>query len=731
VKKLYIVLIIIGLSFVLLLTSLSSIVRWYVVKHSPELVGRQIEIKELHFNYFKTAVRIDDFVMHEACKPDTFLSFSELYVNYDPWALLTNEYAFSEIRLINPHISVIQNDSVFNFDDLLKSSDTTQVAQPQDTTREDFRFLIRNIKLSGGLIDYDDQKVKNHLTMRNLDIEIPQIAWDSRQSDVGISFQIGKKGVIGLGAKVNNQKRIFNVTVSTQNVDLGLFTNYAKSYVDVTSLKGYLTSALSLDGSMDDPTGVKLSGKVQVDSLLMMDGNATPILSAGCIKTSIRNIDMKNFRFEFNNIIAQNTRIEAILKRDGANLEAFFKPYFIADSIASQNIDTTIVTNELPLVYQIDTLRIEQSSLYFKDLTLNREFAYELGDINATMTNLTESSTSVPLQFALVLNKKGTLKGTMNFDMVDLYNFNTKCNVSKMDLVSFSPYSEHFIASPITQGVFNYNLSVTMNKTNLVNQNKVDIDFLKFGKRTHDSTAVKAPVRLALYILKDADERIAFDLPVQGNPSEPAFSLRKLIWKTLGNFFVKVAAEPFNAMAGLVSANPEDIKQLPLEVGVDTLSDANKERLHKIAEIMRQKPELRFTFVQTTNVKAEKEALAVQWAKALYVKTQNPAVDSLAQLKMANRLSLSNEDFNAFLAAQPASAGAPTTQEACHRLIGDERLQQLVLQRINHRSLSLSNCLSDVEMFHSQDFIVKIADGDVVSDASSDSMFKIEVGLGN
>lgn len=730
-KKFYIALIIIGLLIVLLLNSLSSIVRWYVVKHSQELTGRQIEIKELHFNYFKTAVRIDDFVMHEAFKPDTFMSFSELYVNYDPWALLTNEYAFSEIRLINPHISIIQNDSVFNFDDLLKSSDTTQVAQPQDTTREDFRFLIRNIKLSGGLIDYDDQKVKNHLTLRNLDIEIPQIAWDSRQSDVGISFQIGKQGVIGLGAKVNNQKRIFNVTVSTQNVDLGLFTNYAKSYADVHTLNGYLTSALSLDGSMDDPTGVKLSGNVQVDSLLMVDVNATPIISAGCIKTSIRNIDMKNFRFEFNNIIAQNTRIEAILKRDGANLEAFFQPYFIADSIALQNADTLVVASSPAVAYKIDTLRIEQSSLNFRDLTLNREFAYELSDINATMTNLTESATSVPLQFALVLNKKGTLQGTMNFDMVDLYNFTTKCKVSKMDLVSFSPYSEYFIASPITQGVFNYDLSVTMNKTNLVNQNKVDIDFLKFGKRTHDSTAVKAPVRLALYILKDADERIAFDLPVQGNPSEPAFSLRKLIWKTLGNFFVKVAAEPFNAMASLVSANPEDIRQLPLEVGVDTLSDANKERLHKIADIMRQKPELRFTFVQTTNVQAEKEHLAVQLAKTLYVKTQNPTADSLSQLKMVNRLSDTNSDFNEFLAAQPASMGAATVQEGCLRLIGDDHLQRLVIQKISDRSQSLINYLSGVEMFHSQDFMVKLAEGGIVTDTSSGSMFKIEVGLEN
>lgn len=725
-RKLYIVLTVATIVVVAVLASLSSVVCWYVVRNSEELTGRKIEMKGLHFNYFQTSVRIDDFVMHEACKTDTFISFKELYVNYDPWALLTNEYAFSEIRLIDPHVAIIQNGTKFNFDDLLKSSDTTQVVQVQDTTRKDFRFLIRNIKLAGGVVDYDDQQVNNHLKLRNLDIEIPVIAWDSRKSEVGISFQIGKQGTIELGANVNNQQGLFTVTMNTKDVDLGLFTNYAKSYIDVTSLSGYLTSSLSFSGKLDNPMGGILSGHVGVDSLLMIDRQATRLFSAEHLETSLRHIDLQNLQFEIDHVIANRANLEVIQDKQQINLMAFFAPYFKADSIASLKVDTAETLPQTPLSYRIDTLRIEQSSLLYKDLTLNRLFAYELGDINATMTQLTESSTSVPLQFSMVLNKKGNLSGTMNFDMVDYYHFNTKCSVSKMDLVSFSPYSEYCIASPISQGVFNYNFSIVMSKTNLVNQNKVEVDFLKFGKRTHDSTAIKAPVRLALYILKDANERIAFDLPVQGNPSEPEFSLRKLIWKTLGNFFVKVAAEPFNAMAGLVSANPEDIKELPFEVGVDTLSDANKSRLHKIAAIMRQKPELKFAFIQQVNPQAEKEQLAVYLSKVLYLRNQNPSADSLVIEKQAARLNTTNSDFELFLAAQPSSAESVSTTESCIRLIGEERLQAYLSQRTTHRLQSLTNYLLNMEMLHSQDFTARMDDG-----ISSDSKFKIEVGLEN
>lgn len=86
--------------------------------------------------------------------------------------------------------------------------------------------------------------------------------------------------------------------------------------------------------------------------------------------------------------------------------------------------------------------------------------------------------------------------------------------MKRLDLLSFSPYSEYYIASPITQGWFNYDLGLKISSTKLTNTNNVKVDELEFGKRTKDTTAMKVPVRLSLYLMKDANDRIAFDLPV-------------------------------------------------------------------------------------------------------------------------------------------------------------------------------------------------------------------------
>ena len=103
-----------------------------------------------------------------------------------------------------------------------------------------------------------------------------------------------------------------------------------------------------------------------------------------------------------------------------------------------------------------------------------------------------------------------------------------------------------------------------MSKTNLLNQNTIKVDELEFGKRTKDTTAVKAPVRLGLYLMKDAKDVIAFDLPVEGNPSDPKFKLGKIIWRTFTNLLVKVATSPFRALAGLAGTNPESLEKTPV-----------------------------------------------------------------------------------------------------------------------------------------------------------------------
>ena len=92
-----IILVIFGLFYFL-----SSLTKSYLVKNSEKLIGRKIAIGELHFNYLRMAVTVRDFNLFEDNKTDPFVSFKELYVDFNPWAMISGEYSFSAIRLENP-----------------------------------------------------------------------------------------------------------------------------------------------------------------------------------------------------------------------------------------------------------------------------------------------------------------------------------------------------------------------------------------------------------------------------------------------------------------------------------------------------------------------------------------------------------------------------------------------------------------------------------------------------
>ena len=139
IKKRYLILGFLSLLVIVLLFFLSTITKNWLVKNSEKLIGRKLEIGEVHFNYAKVAVQVKDLVLFEANKTDSFASFSELYVNFDPWKLLSSEYAFSEIRLAQPRIQVIQDGEKFNFDSLMPKEDSLAV---KDTTQNKLSSLL-------------------------------------------------------------------------------------------------------------------------------------------------------------------------------------------------------------------------------------------------------------------------------------------------------------------------------------------------------------------------------------------------------------------------------------------------------------------------------------------------------------------------------------------------------------------------------------------------------------
>lgn len=723
VKKRYFILGFFAFAIAIVLFFLSSIVKDYLVKNSEKLIGRKLAIGEVHFNYVKISVQVKDLVLFEENKTDSFVSFSEFYVNFNPWVLVNREYSFSEIRLANPRIQVIQDGEKFNFDSLIPKPDT--LAVKETTKKEALKFTIRNIQLTSGKVKYVDVPKKNEVLMKNLNLNLPLIAWNNKKSNMGVDFSMGEKGHVNVQATVDNLNEKYEIDLKTQDINLQNIRVYLTDYMDIKSIQGLLDSDLKIVGDMKEVINIVVSGKGTVNDFSVLDGKSENILSSPKISASIKEINLKTFHFGFGKIEANDPKLLVVREKTMTNLERFFQPYFQSESVNSATVSST--TSQTSVTYSIDTLKLTNGLVSIEDHTLNRPFTYKLNDLNMTMNRLTESAGHIPVTFYTKLNNKGELSGKTIWSMVDPMNLEMNAKLKRLDLLSFSPYSEYYIASPITQGWFNYDLGLKMSASSLANTNSVKIDELEFGKRTKDTTAMKVPIRLGLYLMKDVQDEIKFDIPVEGNPSEPKFKLGKIIWKAFGNMMVKAVTSPFKAMEGLAGKNPESLEKLPFEIAQDSLNQEQREKLEKLANILKKKPDLLLTLTQTSNPEKEKSRIALQLTKLEYIGTQT--ADPIAAKKLVSELSDDDANLKTFIRKTIPTVDSIGIEQACIKRISSARIESRFQEVLKNRNRAISDFFIQKEGIPAESVQVAIADLDNLPQELRIPQFKIEVSL--
>jgi hypothetical protein len=668
-------------AFAILLASLlfflSSIVKNWAVKNSDELLGRKMAISDLHFNYLKVAVRATEVAIYETNDVDSFISFRELYVDFSPWKLLNKEYSFSKISLDGLYANIVQNDTLFNFGDLVPTDDSTAVVeQEQDGTG--IKFSIYNFSLTNGNVRYLDEQINNQLDIKNLNLELPLIAWNQNQSDVGAKFNIGEHGLVEVNAVVDNQQNNYLINLKTKDVSLQPITGYLKDYADLESLDGLLTSDIQITGNMEEVIDLTISGKGAIRDLSAKDGSSHEFITANEVRTTIKEISLKNFRFDFASAELDQPHLVLARDKEMTNLERVLLPYFMADSIAAAQIVLSEgpATEEPALTYAVDTIQINQGKVSFADNSLNRSFHLNVSDLNMTMFGFSESSDHIPVAFSAKLND-GSIQGKTVWSMMEPFNFEFDGQLKRLNLVNFSPYSEFYIASPVTQGWFNYDIQIKMTPKSLTNKNVIKVEELEFGKKTADETKLKVPLKLGLYIMKDPKDNISIDMPVSGSTADPQFKLGKIIWKAFANLMAKTALSPFKALAGLTGTDPEKLEYVHFTLAQDSLGQEQKSTLASLTTILSKKPDLDVIMSQRTDEEAEKAQLAIKLAKMDYLSAnqQTPVLPE-------------NNDtaFLSFIRQQVPEIDSIGVEQSCLQFIAPNRVDDQFRELLERRN---------------------------------------------
>ncbi|HKX54813.1 MAG TPA: DUF748 domain-containing protein, partial [Xanthomonadales bacterium] len=238
--------------------------------------------------------------------------------------------------------------------------------------------------------------------------------------------------------------------------------------------------------------------------------------------------------------------------------------------------------------------KIDDASLDFSDLTLPLPFAAAIRKMDGTISTLaTNSEEPARVDLEGQVNEYGLARIDGSLNAWDPTRFSDiQMTFRNLEMERMTPYTIEFAGWEIDAGRMDLDLDYKINQGQLNGTNDVVIRELTVGDKVDSPSGASLPLKFAVALLKDSDGVIDVDLPVEGNLDDPSFKIGSIVWKAIGNLLLKAVTAPFRLLGSLVGVDSEDFGTLHFTAGEAEVSPPDREQLVKLAEAMRQRPEL-------------------------------------------------------------------------------------------------------------------------------------------
>ena len=477
-----------------------------------------------------------------------------------------------------------------------------------------------------------------------------------------------QQGRITISGSLVPSTLVAGFDVDLEKIDVRSLQPYFTDILNIQVTDGSVTTKGKLDLNLGAPPGntIQFAGETSLNNLVTLDKQTRKEffkcrslylsgldLALFPVKVTIKDISLTDFYSRIFINDTGETNLASILTRDDAQNQENKPEQKPAEETAE------------PPRIRIENVTLQGGHISFSDYFNQPNFNAGMKEIAGSLTGL---SSDEPSRAKLVL--KGVYGVSSPLDIVGTINplaqkkfADVAISFKDIELSNFTPYSARYIGYKIKKGKLVLDLEYTIDGNTLKSSNRVRLDNLFLGDQVPGKKPTNLPLGLAISLLKNRDGQINLDVPVTGALDDPKFKIGAIVVNTLKNLIVKVVTSPFSVI-GAMFGGGEELGYVDFEYGESAIAEADHEKLNKLAEILKEKPAVKFEIQGVYDGLRDAESLRVkQFEEAVRTATQKELTAPEAATPAATQPVIEQADLERYILEAYAQAQFPKPRD--------------------------------------------------------------------
>lgn len=470
----------------------------------------------------------------------------------------------------------------------------------------DLDLIISGMRTQQGVVESSiDGEVKlNQLGLQYgpLDIHQSALAWQPQVQvswhDGSLAYRISGDVLSTELSVVENQQNIALLNWQQLSLSSLLFDHNLTGKVDQLSVRALdIINRKSLDSG--EKKGSLYNGLLEVASIDLIRGE----------------------RLTIDRITLSDAQYQIVVQKDGVLQLSALMQSVLSDinryqqSLAGnvQEVQATPSETSGSIVTTINTFSVEGNSFVaLQDLRFPVPVNEQIIIDQLTIEDIDQANKERPTRLTLLsrLGEFSTIKANGEATL-----FRSKPNVSlsgalqAIALPRISPYSEAYLGYHLTTGQYDHQFNVAVNDNKLSASNQLQLRQLTLSAVNPDAEQPLAkqldvPLNLALDMLRDSEDNIELDVPINGQLDDPNISVNAIVSDALGKAlkngaasYLKYAIQPYGAVIMAAQFVGDQVSTVTFDpivysVGSSDITTEHIAYIGKVSELMRSRPKL-------------------------------------------------------------------------------------------------------------------------------------------